>query len=242
MPSFVAQRGPGTRDGPAWFGHPPCGRLPADKKKRDHPASPRSLSASLEQGAIHSPDMGRRRRLEPGAFSPGPLHTPGLGCVRAAYPGTYPLDRTAPAKLNIATALHAEAISHYRMRGGGWGFVYPAVLQRMGRNALQHGVSCDGYPTICAVDSVECPASPVSFRKRRRRYPEPRGFERRRLPPLGSGSAALRAFARNDTGGDLATSQVSFSGLTRESLLLASWDWQAVPLTIQPGSSGQARG
>ena len=107
-----------------------------------------------------------------------------------------------PRSLNIATALHAEAISHYRMRGGGWGFVYPAVLQRMGRNALQHGVSCDGYPTICAVDSVECPASPVSFRKRRRRYPEPRGFERRRLPPLGSGSAALRAFARNDRRAD----------------------------------------
>ena len=60
-----------------------------------------------------------------------------------------------PRSLNIATALHAEAISHSRMRGMGWGFAYPAVLQRMGRERLQHGVSCVGYPTIRAMNSAE---------------------------------------------------------------------------------------
>ena len=60
-----------------------------------------------------------------------------------------------PRSLNIATALHAEAITDIRMGSGGWGFVDPAVLQRMGRERLQHGLSSVGYPTIRAMNSAE---------------------------------------------------------------------------------------
>jgi hypothetical protein len=35
--------------------------------------------------------------------------------VVTAFPGTYPLGRIAPAPLNIATALHAEAMGGHSM-------------------------------------------------------------------------------------------------------------------------------
>ena len=54
-----------------------------------------------------------------------PETTPGLGRVVTAFPRTYPLDRIAPAPLNFATALLAEAMQAVSLRCEGWGMAGP---------------------------------------------------------------------------------------------------------------------
>jgi len=110
-------------------------RLPAVKRKTQHPASPRPAFAGLAQEGVSLPWLKlaggveavrvRTRSLisllggKSAAFVRAGLgRSPRAGC-KSASAGAHTLDRIAPAPLNIATALHAEAtgaVSH-----GFWG-------------------------------------------------------------------------------------------------------------------------
>src|SRR5262245_55153864 len=95
-------------------------RLPAERRFAASRV-PATVIRRPRAGRSSRPWHGRRRRFGPegsGPRSPAQasspceswtLITPGLGGA-AAFPRTRPLDRIAPAPLNIATALHAEAI------------------------------------------------------------------------------------------------------------------------------------
>ena len=110
-------------------------RLPAVKRKTQHPASPRSAFAGLAQEGVSLPWLKlaggveavrvRARSLisllggKSAAFVRAGLGRSPRADLWSASAGAHTLDRIASAPLNIATALHAEAtggVSH-----GFWG-------------------------------------------------------------------------------------------------------------------------
>ena len=117
----MAPRGLGIRSGE---------RLPAVKGKRDHPASPRSLSANWITEVLDLLDPTPAAE-GPGCSGPVPCDSAGRFRARAmlfptlaaqaAFRQATPLDRIAPAPLNIATALHAEAMGGVCAESGGVG-------------------------------------------------------------------------------------------------------------------------
>ena len=123
--------GVGTRDGPRDLGDAGCPALPVVKEKRAFRVPATVCYASLGQGNRFIPlplvspaacgQAGVHPRKSPDIPSAWPDFSH-LHSRRLASPVERPtLDRIAPAPLNIATALLAEAMGGLSLRSGGVG-------------------------------------------------------------------------------------------------------------------------